>query len=119
MDFNAARQIVHKKWPLIVIGIIGLALYVALNVGVYHVVVKKPRGSSTMVIPTDALPTAEVKRAPTASPTPIKGPGPYACDPLGVCNRYADSVRKANCTVTYADPNCQFACEVAANRCKQ
>ena len=55
---------------------------------------------------------------PTATPTPAPplGPGPYACDPQGICNHYADAVG-IGCPKTYADPYCLGECGDTNVRC--
>lgn len=51
------------------------------------------------------------------SPTPLQGPGVYACDPVGICNKYSNDVRIKDCKVTFADKNCLGKCKDIKNRC--
>jgi len=55
---------------------------------------------------------------PTTVPSaaPLLGPGPYACDPSGICNIYQDAVG-LGCPKTYADPYCLGACGDTNVRC--
>ncbi len=53
-----------------------------------------------------------------ASPTPLFGPGPFACDPFGICNMYDESTR-AGCPKTFADRSCLNECEKKDVRCKK
>lgn len=55
----------------------------------------------------------------TPTPTPIQGPGKYACDPDGVCGSYSETMRTQYCPATYADLNCLNQCGDTAKRCKQ
>ena len=55
---------------------------------------------------------------PTTVPSaaPLLGPGPYACDPQGICNHYADAIG-VGCPKTYADPYCLGECSDEKVQC--
>lgn len=50
------------------------------------------------------------------SPTPLVGPGTFACDHYGICNFY-DENKRAACPKTYADRLCLNECEKTEVRC--
>jgi hypothetical protein len=50
------------------------------------------------------------------TPTPLLGPGPFACDPYGFCNAYEDS-KRTGCPKTYADRYCLDECQKTNVRC--
>jgi hypothetical protein len=56
--------------------------------------------------------------SPTPTPRPT-GPGDYACDPYGVCNKYSEEARKQFCTVTFADSLCLDQCGDKTKQCQQ
>lgn len=73
--------------------------------------------TSSSVIPADA---GIQRTTPSASPTPTPrptGPGEYACDPYGVCNRYSEKARTQYCTQTYADSRCLDQCGNKEKQC--
>ncbi len=41
----------------------------------------------------------------------------FACDPVGVCNNYADP-QSMGCPKTFRDPFCEQQCDTIKNRCK-
>lgn len=47
--------------------------------------------------------------SPPSTPTPLQGPGTYACDPFGTCKHYANPVGKG-CPKTFADSMCLGRC---------
>ncbi|MEK7544080.1 MAG: type II secretion system protein [Patescibacteria group bacterium] len=51
----------------------------------------------------------------TPTPTPPPQPGIYACDSNGICNSYPGAAAKG--CVTFADSNCNNACNIPANWC--
>ena len=53
----------------------------------------------------------------TPTPTPLQGPGPYACSVLGSCKIWDLQIQKENCTTTYADKNCLNQCDDITKRC--
>lgn len=50
------------------------------------------------------------------SPTPLVGPGPFACDHYGICNVF-DENKRAACPETYADRSCLNECQKTYVRC--
>lgn len=114
----------------LLVGIFSVLLYVVLNYWVYkdamlgnpilpkHVQqwlskgVLSANGSS---LPQEApIPSRIPSLAPT--PTPLQGPGTYACDPFGTCNLYDNPVGKG-CPKTFADSLCLGRCGNKSNRC--
>jgi hypothetical protein len=65
------------------------------------------RVSSSMIVlnPTNIL-----------TPTPLQGPGPYACDPIGICSHYKDA-KGSGCPKTYADSHCLEECGDKNEQC--
>ena len=63
-----------------------------------------------------SIPAPAVVLSPLPSPKPLQGPGPYACDPEGICNIYENAVG-AGCPKTYADMNCLEECGDAKVHC--
>ena len=55
--------------------------------------------------------------SPTAIPTIATGTGPYACDPKGNCNNYADPTGYGQCPKTFADRKCLNECNNVNIRC--
>lgn len=74
-----------------------------------------PDPNSPPVIP-NSPPVIPASPTPTPRPT---GPGEYACDPYGVCNRYENAARKEFCTVTFADRFCLDQCGEKEKQCKK
>lgn len=75
-----------------------------------------PRPSS--VIPANAWIQSKIIVTPTSppTPTPLQGPGTYACDPLGICNLYDNPTGKG-CPKTFADSRCLGQCGDKSNWC--
>lgn len=87
-------------------------LIILLSLGAYLYARKSPVPQQQRV-PTQT-PTSTPATLP--SPTPILGPGTYACDPYGFCNLYEDP-KAIGCPKTYADPHCLGQCADQAVRC--
>lgn len=130
------RERVHK----ILFGVtvfIGVLLYAAFNLWVYKyssgnapspkalwqtvqtVTGLNPVKKQGSTLPESGL-TIGTPQPPTPTPTPRPtGPGEYACDPYGVCNKYSDEARKEFCTVTFADSQCFDQCGDKTKQCKK
>ncbi|MFC1653968.1 type IV pilin protein [Patescibacteria group bacterium] len=46
-------------------------------------------------------------------------PGPYACDPNGICNNYGIPNAQLYCPRSWVENDCQNLCGIPANRCSQ
>lgn len=80
----------------------------------YMLTTKKTSGN----LQTAATPVNPDAAFTTPPPTPdISGPGPYACDPLGFCNRYDDNAKNSGCPRTFYDANCLNRCGDKAVQC--
>lgn len=114
---------------------IGVLVYAAFNVWVYQYS-KSGKATSPSalwqtitasragfgVLKGDSLSNSSPAPTPSPSPTPTPtprptGPGEYACDPYGVCNRYGDAARLEFCPVTYADSLCLDQCGDKEKQC--
>jgi len=107
----------HKKPVLIGAGILFGITYITLNIGIWTFA--KNFQKRAQPVASASFPTPSPTLGPTPTPTPrLTGPGQYACSPIGTCKDYSDEVRKASCTVTYADKFCLDQCKDAAKQCK-
>lgn len=76
--------------------------------------------ASRSVIPANAGIQRTITQSPSPTPLPRPtGPGAFACDPYGVCNKYSEEARKQFCDVTYADNRCLDQCADKTKQCKQ
>lgn len=125
----------HKLLFMVVI-FVGILLYAGFNFWVYRYAKRGSAPSPEALLETVSnkgagfggfqgkaqgripTPAPRASPAPTATPTPRPtGPGDYACDPYGVCNKYSDEARKQYCTMTYADFRCLDQCGDKEKQC--
>ena len=106
----------EKKTVFIVAGICIFISYIAINIGIWTYAKKSGKSAQTVAEKIFIQPIGP-SSTPTPTPTPrLTGPGPYACDPLGLCNNYKDA-KGAGCPKTYADSGCLGECGNTAVRC--
>jgi len=104
-----------NKTFLIVAGVVLVVVYFFLNISIWMYAKGAKKAAQTEVETEIAVPPSPIPPTPTPRPT---GPGPYACSIIGMCKLYDDTVRKENCTVTYADPLCLDQCADPTKQCK-
>lgn len=114
--------------PLIIAGIVMVVVFV---VAIGFVVKFKPqwlggkalnplqKNSTEAIAPNipNTPNTPNIFTTPLPIPTPNLGPGPNACDPLGVCNNYGDTSVSSGCPRTFADSTCLKQCDNKEARC--
>ncbi|HCM82327.1 MAG: hypothetical protein UV63_C0010G0006 [Microgenomates group bacterium GW2011_GWC1_43_11] len=122
----------QKKMVLVGAGILIFFAYVGLNIGIWRYARNSGKAAQTVAQenggaagdenagppPAGGL-TPTITPTPRSTPTPTPrptGPGPYACDPLGICNHYGDAQRK-ECPKTYADDHCLDECSDIKVQC--
>jgi hypothetical protein len=91
----------------LMIGILYVCLLIAVTLISFRIFwggKQKNQGTSDMSQSVTVLSPTNI---PT--PTPLQGPGPYACDPIGICSHYKDA-KGAGCPKTYADSHCLDEC---------
>ena len=108
--------------------ILGLVVYVLGSIYLVGRLTKNQGAASTVFpwesktsLPSSSLPifhspSLPVSHSPT--PTPLEGPGRYACAPTGDCTDYSDEIRKT-CPRTFADRSCLNQCGEKSVRCTQ
>ena len=117
----------NRRTLFLLVGVFVAVLFVALNVWVYIQATKQrvppivslPRGSMNPDVRSSATQKTLVISFPSSlspTPTPLQGPGEYACDPLGICNLYADPIGK-RCPKTFADSMCLGRCSDKSIQC--
>lgn len=124
MSFSS-RQII-----LLTLIILGLTVYIFGSIWLITAsVVKTNCAAQTTVctLPGLATPSAQSLPLPDSSsahfplfmtPTPLQGPGQYACSSTGDCADFSEAARKT-CPVTFADRHCLNQCADPVKRCKQ
>ncbi|MFA5103134.1 MAG: hypothetical protein WC525_08265 [Candidatus Thermoplasmatota archaeon] len=110
---------------IVLAGFLIALVYIGINIGIW-MYANNSRKSAQTVVETgrgveeeqtgqsagESATTQESIREPASTPTPtprLTGPGPYACDPLGICNHYQNATEKG-CPRTYADDHCLDEC---------
>ena len=107
------------KFPVVVALSIFLIISVFILSFLYFARSDKPKSPNQAPIQSG---TSAITSAPTPiptfilSPTPLLGPGPYACDSYGICNIYQDA-KGIGCPKTYADLHCLGECGDNKVRC--
>ncbi len=102
----------RKTVALVVAGLFLVVVVISASFAAYQLGKTGGSKSGQVRVRSTAFPSA------VPSPTPLLGPGSYACDPFGVCNLYDESAR-AGCPKTFADRSCLNECEKKDVRCKK
>ena len=118
----------QKRMVIVGAGIVIALAYIGINIGIWTYASNSKKAAQTVsnnksIVPENkqnGLPAAVPSTrglTPTPAPRPT-GPGPYACDPIGICNHYGDAQGKS-CPKTYADNHCLDECGFKEVQCPQ